>query len=52
MSCSAFANIGSQFLDADGNIRVDLMPDDVHPSAKGYALWDRALELIFSEMLK
>jgi len=28
------------------------MPDDVHPSAKGYALWDRALELIFSEMLK
>ncbi len=47
-----FADIGAQFLDANGNIPADLMPDKVHPSAKGYALWQRSLEAILPELLK
>jgi lysophospholipase L1-like esterase len=45
------ADIGAQFLDADGNIPPDLMPDKVHPSAKGYAIWYRSLESILPELL-
>jgi lysophospholipase L1-like esterase len=47
-----FADIGAQFLDANGNIPSDIMPDKVHLSAKGYALWYRSLESILPEMLK
>jgi hypothetical protein len=47
-----FADIGAQFLDADGNIPADIMPDKVHPSAKGYALWERSLETMLPELLK
>ncbi len=46
------ADIGAQFLDANGNIPSDIMPDKVHLSAKGYALWYRSLESILPEMLK
>jgi lysophospholipase L1-like esterase len=47
-----FVDIGAQFLDSDGNIPPDVMPDKVHLSAKGYDLWYRSLEPILLEMLK
>jgi lysophospholipase L1-like esterase len=47
-----FIDIGAQFLDANGNILADLMPDKTHPSAKGYASWYRALESVLSEMMR
>jgi lysophospholipase L1-like esterase len=47
-----FADIGAQFLDGDGNIPADIMPDKVHLSAKGYAIWYRSLEAILPGMLK
>jgi hypothetical protein len=47
-----FVDIGDQFLDAEGNIPSDIMPDKVHPNAKGYDLWYRSLESILPEMLK
>jgi lysophospholipase L1-like esterase len=47
-----FVDIGAQFLDGDGNIPPDIMPDKVHLSAKGYYLWYRSLESILPEMLK
>lgn len=47
-----FADIGAQFLDDAGNIPPDIMPDQVHLSAKGYDLWYRALESILPAMLK
>jgi lysophospholipase L1-like esterase len=47
-----FVDIGAQFLDSDGNIPPDIMPDKVHLSAKGYDLWYRSLESILPEMLK
>lgn len=47
-----FVDIGAQFLDGEGNIPPDLMPDQVHLSAKGYDLWYRSLESILPGMLK
>lgn len=47
-----FVDIGAQFLDGDGNIPADIMPDKVHLSAKGYAIWYRSLESILPGMLK
>ncbi|HEX7516933.1 MAG TPA: GDSL-type esterase/lipase family protein [Chthoniobacterales bacterium] len=47
-----FVDIGAQFLDGDGNIPTDIMPDKVHLSAKGYAIWYRSLESILPETLK
>ena len=46
-----FADIGAQFLDDAGNIPPDIMPDQVHLSAKGYDLWYRSLESILPGML-
>ena len=39
-----FLDIGQQFLNDDGKIDKSLMPDFCHPSAKGYAIWARALK--------
>lgn len=47
-----FADIGAQFFDGDGNIPADIMPDKVHLSAKGYAIWYRSLESILPGLLK
>ncbi|MDO5580030.1 MAG: GDSL-type esterase/lipase family protein [Planctomycetia bacterium] len=32
------------FLDKDGNLPKDLMPDYLHPSARGYEIWAKAIE--------
>lgn len=47
-----FVDIGAQFLDGNGNIAADIMPDGVHLTAKGYDLWYRSLEAILPEMMK
>jgi len=47
-----FVDIGAQFLDGDGNIPADIMPDKAHLSAKGYAIWYRSLESVLPGMLK
>jgi lysophospholipase L1-like esterase len=47
-----FVDLGGEFLDADGDIPADIMPDKVHLSAKGYDLWYRSLEAILPDMLK
>ena len=38
-----FLDIGSKFLDAEGNVRKDLTIDSLHPNAKGYQIWKDAL---------
>lgn len=47
-----FVDIGGQFLDGEGNIPPEIMPDQVHLSAKGYEIWYRSLEPILSEMMR
>ena len=38
-----YLDIGRKFLDEKGNIIHDLMPDNCHPSDKGYRIWADAL---------
>jgi len=40
---ASFVDIGSHFLDANGNIPQSLMGDAVHPTPKGYEFWTEAL---------
>lgn len=47
-----FLDIGKSFLDADGEIPLDIMPDKLHPSPKGYDLWYDAMHPLLDEMLK
>jgi beta-glucosidase len=39
-----YLDIGPKFLDADGKLPKDIMPDRLHPNAKGYEIWAEAIE--------
>lgn len=39
-----YLDLGSKFLQADGTISTDIMPDYLHPSQKGYDIWAKAME--------
>ncbi len=47
-----YLDIGSAFLDDKGEISSEIMPDKLHPSAKGYELWYNALMPKLTEFLK
>lgn len=38
-----YLDIGAKFLDAEGNIPKDIMPDLLHPNEKGYGIWADAI---------
>jgi lysophospholipase L1-like esterase len=38
-----YLDIGSKFLDADGNIPTEVMSDGLHPTSKGYEIWAQAV---------
>ena len=38
-----FKDIGATFLESDGSMSTEVMPDGLHPSAKGYQLWADAI---------
>ncbi len=40
---TTFLDIGTRFLAPDGSLPRNMMPDGVHPSEAGYAIWSRAL---------
>lgn len=46
-----FLDIGNAFL-VDGKIPNDVMPDQLHPNAKGYDLWVKAMQPLLDEMMK
>ncbi len=46
-----FMDIGAKFLEPDGSISPEVMPDGLHPSAKGYEIWAGAVIRTFLEML-
>jgi lysophospholipase L1-like esterase len=47
-----YLDIGGKFLDADGNLPKDIMPDALHPNAKGYEIWAAAMQPLLDEMMK
>jgi lysophospholipase L1-like esterase len=39
-----YLDIGSRFLSPDGTLSGDIMPDYLHPNAKGYQIWADAIK--------
>jgi lysophospholipase L1-like esterase len=39
-----YLDIGDKFLQPDGTLTADIMPDFLHPSAKGYQIWADAVQ--------
>jgi lysophospholipase L1-like esterase len=39
------------FLENDGTLRKQLMPDTLHPNAEGYQPWAAALEPMLTKLL-
>jgi lysophospholipase L1-like esterase len=47
-----YLDIGSKFLDADGNIPRDVMSDALHPTTKGYEIWAQAVKEPLTNLMK
>jgi len=47
-----YLDIGSKFLDKEGGLSKEIMPDFLHLSKKGYEIWAEAVEGPVKEMLK
>ena len=47
-----YLDIGDKFLDKDGTLPKDIMPDFLHPNAKGYQIWADAMDPTLQAMLK
>jgi len=47
-----FLNINDALLNRDGTLDKDIMPDLLHPNAKGYAIWQRAMDPTLQRLLK
>jgi lysophospholipase L1-like esterase len=47
-----YLDIADKFLDDDGTLPKDVMPDALHPNAKGYEIWADAIAPVIDEMMK
>jgi lysophospholipase L1-like esterase len=47
-----YLDIGEKFLAPDGELTKEIMPDALHPNAKGYKIWADAVGPSLDEMLK
>ncbi len=47
-----YLDIGDKFLEADGTLPKSIMPDRLHPNAKGYEIWAEAIDPTVHEMMK
>ncbi len=47
-----YLDIGKKFLEPDGTLSTDIMPDHLHPNAKGYEIWTAAIKDKVAEMMK
>ncbi len=47
-----YLDIGKAFLDANGDLPKEVMPDKLHPNAKGYEIWYEAMWPTLQEMLR
>jgi lysophospholipase L1-like esterase len=46
-----YLDIGDKFLAADKTLPKDIMPDFLHPNAKGYDIWAQAIEPTVKQLL-
>ncbi|MBT5816848.1 MAG: hypothetical protein HOI25_00750, partial [Proteobacteria bacterium] len=46
-----FLDIGPAFLNEDGYLSEEMMPDTTHPSEKGHEVWSKAIEPELKRML-
>lgn len=47
-----YEDIGAKFLQPDGTLSKDIMPDLLHPNAAGYEIWAAAIDGKIKEMMK
>jgi lysophospholipase L1-like esterase len=47
-----YLDIGDKFLEKDGSLSKEIMPDYLHLSPKGYTIWADAIQPSLDEMLK
>jgi lysophospholipase L1-like esterase len=47
-----FLDIGAKFLQPDGSISKDIMPDFLHLSPAGYQIWADAIRPKLAELMK
>ena len=47
-----YMDIGAKFLAEDGTLTKEIMPDALHPNAKGYTIWAAAILDTVKEMMK
>ena len=47
-----FMDIGDRFLDERGNIKIELMPDLLHPNAAGYRVWMDAVKPQLNKLMR
>lgn len=47
-----YMEIWHEFLAADGTLSRDVMPDFLHPNAKGYQIWADTMGPVLAEMMK
>jgi lysophospholipase L1-like esterase len=47
-----YLDIGQKFLEADGTLPKEIMPDALHPNAKGYQIWADATAPALAELMK
>lgn len=46
-----FLNLNRRFLDGEGRLSTEIMPDALHPSALGYRLWAEGMEETIRKLL-
>jgi beta-glucosidase len=46
-----YLDIGDDFLEADGTLSESVMPDRLHPNARGYEIWAEAMEPTLARLL-
>lgn len=51
MSMVIFLDVNAEFLDDDGTLPKDPMPDLLHPNEKGYEIWAAAMEPTIKKLL-
>jgi len=47
-----FLDLGTHFLAADGTLPADVMPDFLHPNARGYQIWAAAVQAPLRQLLR